>query len=101
MSLEPHLTIAGNLCSVHKYHWPPPVRTVKHHILPKELGGPTTPDNLLLVCDNGHYSIHAFMDARLRGFATPKVTKKEQHYAELGLARMKNGYVNLRPQADS
>jgi len=78
------LTLVGNQCEVHKYHWPVPLRTVKHHIHPQEFGGPTTPANLVKVCDNGHYSIHTVLDALLRGKTPPKSTRRERQLAELG-----------------
>lgn len=81
--IEPR-ALPGNLCTVHGYHYPTPLRTVKHHIVPQEYGGPTTPENLLLVCDNGHYAIHAIQDAMLAGTAIPKGTRKEYAYAQQG-----------------
>jgi hypothetical protein len=78
-------TIRGNHCIVHGYHWPVPVRTVRHHIWPKEWGGPDVESNLVNVCDTGHYNIHAYMDAAFGGKPVPKITKRERLYAELGL----------------
>jgi len=89
MSHEPHLTLAGNSCEVHKYHWPRPLRTVKHHIWPQEYGGPTVPTNLVLVCDTGHYNIHAVLDALLKGTTPPKTHKAEQSLALAGYAAIK------------
>jgi hypothetical protein len=78
--IEPAM-IRGNHCTVHKYHWPPPQRTVKHHILPLEFGGPDIPGNLRLTCDTGHYNIHqAITD--LRAGRTPKGTRKELELAQ-------------------
>lgn len=83
-SLTAPFTIAGNHCVVHKYHWPKPLRTVKHHIIPQEYGGKTEPGNLLLVCDVGHYNIHAVMDAILNAQTPPSSTRRELYFARLG-----------------
>lgn len=81
MRYDATLTISGDHCTIHGYHWPPINRTVKHHIIPQEWDGPTTPENLLLVCDNGHYNIHLYLEALLSDQTPPKVTRKEKHYA--------------------
>ena len=83
--LEPR-TIPGNFCTVHGYHWPPPARTVRHHITPLGDGGPDTPENECLVCDTGHYNIHEYYNARKKGLTPPKVTRNERDIAEQGLA---------------
>ena len=85
MQLATPLTMPGNRCVVHRYHWPVPARTVVHHILPQEYGGPDTPENKVPVCDTGHYNIHAFLDALVRGLKLlPKVTRKEEALARRG-----------------
>lgn len=89
MSHDAKLRIAGNFCSVHRYHWPPLTRTVKHHIRPQEFGGPTTSANLVLVCDTGHYNIHAALDALLAGKTPPKVTRGELELARQGYAAIR------------
>lgn len=48
-------------CAITKFHTPPPIRYVWHHILPQACGGKTKPDNLVSVCDNCHYAIHALL----------------------------------------
>lgn len=82
------LTLLGNYCTVHGYHWPRPVRTVRHHIQPQQYGGPSTKDNLCNVCDTGHYNIHEYIDAMLDNRALPKVTGKERALAIEGLRRI-------------
>ena len=89
MTVDAPLRIPGNHCTVHRSHRPVPVRTVKHHIMPQEFGGLTEPDNLVWVCDTGHYSIHAALDALLDGKIPPKVAR-----AELALAY--RGYNAIR-----
>lgn len=96
MSHEPHLTLAGNSCTVHGYHWPRPARTVRHHKHPVEYGGPTTPANLVNVCDTGHYNIHAWIEAALRGKPLPKVTKRELEIARVGLAAAQQTFFTKR-----
>lgn len=86
---HPHLTLPGNHCVVHGFHRPAPLRTVRHHIFPQEFGGPTTPENLVLVCDTGHYNIHTCLDALLKGEPLPKATRLEQHLAQQGYAKIK------------
>jgi hypothetical protein len=88
--LEARLTIPGNHCTVHGYHWPEPLRTVKHHILPESEGGKATPDNLVLVCDTGHYSIHHILDIALATGKLPALgTRKEREIASEGYRRIK------------
>lgn len=55
----PYTMPMGLTCAVHKHDsWVP---MEKHHILPQAMGGPSTKENLLTVCCNGHYAIHEFM----------------------------------------
>lgn len=82
-------TIPGNHCVVHGYHWPKPLRTVKHHIHPLSEGGPDTKANLLLVCDTGHYSIHALLEALLKGQPMTGGTRAERTYAVQGYEAIK------------
>jgi hypothetical protein len=93
MSHAEHLTLSGNQCEVHGYHYPKPARTVKHHKHPQEYGGKTTPENLVLVCDTGHYNIHTWIDVNLKGKGeTPKLTKKELEIARIGLAAAQQAF---------
>ena len=81
----PHLTIPGNSCIVHGYHRPNPSRTVHHHIHPQEYGGKTVPENLVWVCDTGHYNIHSLLDALLAGATIEfKGTRLERKLAKQG-----------------
>jgi hypothetical protein len=86
-----HFTLAGNHCTVHGYHRPTPLRTVLHHILPQEYGGPTVAANLVKVCDTGHYNIHACLDALLAGKPMPGGTRREKALARQGLDQIKKG----------
>lgn len=88
--MHAHLTIPGNHCVVHGYHRPKPLRTVKHHIWPQEYGGPSTGENLVQVCDNGHYNIHAILTALIRSQPVPKGTRTETQLARLGFERIQD-----------
>ena len=92
-------SIPGNSCVVHGSHWPVPLRTVKHHILPLEFGGPNVASNLVLTCDTGHYNIHTVLNALLKGETPPKSTRKERAYAQQGYdaiqAKVGPGYTAL------
>jgi hypothetical protein len=48
-------------CTCYKKHTPGALRFVWHHILPAACGGKPTVDNLVEVCDNCHYAIHALL----------------------------------------
>jgi hypothetical protein len=64
-------------CAVHKHHEWVPVN--KHHIWPQGFGGPSTPDNLITLCTNGHYAIHEFIrQLILHGGTVPWTTA--QHF---------------------
>jgi hypothetical protein len=80
-------------CVVHRYHRPPPYRTVQHHIWPKAEGGPTVPENLVWVCDTGHYNVHAAIDQIRAGVEKPDGTRTEVKLAQLGHARSRLGYL--------
>lgn len=81
-------TLPGNHCVVHRYHWPPVQRTVRHHVWPLGMGGPDTAANLVNVCDTGHYSIHGALDALMRG-EPPKGTREERRQAGIGFDRIR------------
>lgn len=86
---EPRLTLAGNHCKVHGYHWPEPLRTVRHHILPEAEGGKATVDNLQDTCDTGHYNIHYLLELLEEGKPIVHLgTRKERAIAEEGWRRI-------------
>lgn len=84
------LTLAGDHCIVHSYHWPPILETVVHHIQPKGMGGPDTEKNKVRVCDNGHRNIHNILRrmvnvGKAEGFvAGVDGTRKEIEIAKRG-----------------
>jgi hypothetical protein len=50
----------GDTCVLHVHEeWVP---MEDHHVWPLGMGGPNAKDNLIRVCANGHYSIHAYFD---------------------------------------
>jgi hypothetical protein len=81
-------------CVVHKHRDDVPLDS--HHIHPKQYGGPSTPDNLIWVCPNGHREIHNYLRLLLRqpGGKKPswiqrrKFGRGVRKYAELGFARI-------------
>lgn len=87
--------LPGNQCTVHRYHWPKPLRTVRHHVWPKEFGGPDSASNLVNVCDTGHYNIHAILTAYLKGAPLPKGTRMEKALARYGFEQITNALPNL------
>jgi hypothetical protein len=54
-------TAVGCTVTPARSHRPVPVRSVWHHLQPKEAGGETTALNLVSLCDNCHYTIHRIM----------------------------------------
>ncbi len=76
------LRLKADHCEVSRWHVPVPTRFVLHHVQPQAAGGPSTPGNLVQVCDNCHYTIHRLMLAMKLGTPLPKA-----HRAQLALAR--------------
>jgi hypothetical protein len=77
-------------CTCDNEHRPAPLRFVWHHILPEVCGGHTIRSNLVSVCDNCHYGIHALMyDLKINGVFSA--------YARFGATRRayfaREGYV--------
>lgn len=91
----PHETIPGDSCTVHNEHRPKPLRTVHHHIWPQEFGGPTVPENLVWICDTGHYNVHAILaelvkTGNLGNLASLPGGTSEKALAVLGFNRILN-----------
>lgn len=78
-------TLRGDLCVIHRYHWPKPQRTVRHHCWPKEYGGPDVEENLINLCDTGHYNVHTAIEDLRRG-RVPKGTRKELALAQYAMS---------------
>ena len=75
-------------CQVHGTHRPAPLRTVQHHIWPREYGGPPEASNRVWTCDTGHYNIHVALALALDGQPV-QGTREERRLALLGVARMR------------
>lgn len=78
----------GNFCTVHGYHYPKPLRTVIHHVWPREFGGPDVAANRVQTCDTGHYSIHTLLDQLRKGKPMVGGTRRERELARLGYDRI-------------
>lgn len=48
-------------CLVHKVHKPEPLRVVRHHVQPLGMGGPDVEENIIDICDTGHYNVHVVL----------------------------------------
>jgi hypothetical protein len=71
-------------CDLHRYHYPRAIRLVWHHKQPKAMGGADTADNLIGVCDTGHYNTHQVLGSMVFGKARPKCTRSELRTATEG-----------------
>jgi hypothetical protein len=77
--------VVSSACTVHGYHWPAPLRIIRHHIQPEGMGGETAPANLVDVCDTGHMNIHRLMGDLLRGGPMRRGgTRRERTLAQRG-----------------
>lgn len=54
----------GMQCAVHKHRELVPLHT--HHVHPLGEGGEDVKGNEVIVCANGHYSVHALLDLMLK-----------------------------------
>ena len=78
--VEP-VSLPGDECEAHRYHWPPVRETVVHHIWPRGMGGPDRAPNRIRICPTGHANVHRAIRAIIRG------VKPEGGRAELALAQ--------------
>lgn len=82
----------GTNCKVHR-HWSR-VPIELHHVWPLGDGGPNLPSNLISVCANGHYAIHACLDLlrhgehKLTWRQTISFGRKVRAYAQQGWAQI-------------
>jgi hypothetical protein len=98
VSHDATLRVLGDWCLVHGDHRPRPTRTVKHHVWPQQYGGPTIDSNLVLICDTGHYNVHAALDAMLAGRLPPKVARAELRLAQAGYDAILAAYAGHVPK---
>lgn len=78
---------ADPVCTLHRDHGTArPLRLVAHHVHPLAYGGRSTPGNLAVVCDNGHYSVHEILNLLLKGKPLPRYfgTRLERAMASRG-----------------
>ena len=62
----------ASVCTVSDWHRPPPMRYVWHHVQPQVCGGRTIAVNLVSLCDNCHFAVHALLyQMKLNGKVTP------------------------------
>jgi HNH endonuclease len=74
-------------CQVHRRHYPTPLMLHDHHIQPAAMGGPSTPDNMVIACPTGHMNIHAVLASLVFGTGRPKATVSEKQLAAEGYRR--------------
>jgi hypothetical protein len=87
-------------CKVHGYHYPSPIRTVVHHIFPQEWGGKTIAENLVTVCDTGHYNIHAILADLVVHQGVQVDTKGTRTERALAFQGYRQWVVNGKPALD-
>jgi hypothetical protein len=76
---------ADGPCHVHRAHKPEPLRVIRHAILPIAMGGSATDeDNLLDICDTGHFNVHLIFGLLLLGRAMPHGHNAEKKIALTG-----------------
>jgi len=59
LTLQP----SGTTCVCVKSHRPASVQFERHHIWPKEYGGPSVDENLVYICGTTHNTVHAYIRA--------------------------------------
>lgn len=84
-------------CEVHNRHMPPSHVNHKHHIWPQGEGGPTVPENIVVVCPTGHYNTHELLNlykvhrGNLPYSVRRRYARGEQKLARLGYQRIMRG----------
>lgn len=82
-------------CQIHLVHRPLSHQNHIHHIWPKGMGGPNIPENTVISCATGHFSIHLILKEWVRLDGKPDksflktYTRGERKYAEMGYRRFK------------
>lgn len=93
---DPHTQIRATTepCRLHQRHMPNTHVNHRHHVWPLGDGGPDVPDNIIIVCPTGHYSIHDLLNhyKMLMGNVPFDIVKRYSHeerkYAKLGYDRI-------------
>lgn len=60
-------------CPCVKTHVPSVITFHQHHILPLGMGGPDTPENLILLCPTQHLAIHHLLRELVRTDGEPEL----------------------------
>lgn len=67
------------------HHRPAVMRFVWHHLQPRACGGPTTPANLVSLCDSCHATIHVLLWHLAKGTRPPsRGTRGQRRLAQRG-----------------
>ncbi len=77
-------------CLVHgSRHIPNSHVNHRHHVWPVSLGGPDTPDNIVVVCPTGHANIHTLLNLfRVHRGEPPYTETRQFAFGERELARL-------------
>lgn len=92
-------TYSYDPCQVHAFHRPTPQVCFRYYVWPLDMGGPDTPENVVIVCPTGFTNISLlFDDIKHNGGVTAyayrrKFAQTEVHVAELGWSRFTKGAV--------
>lgn len=84
-------------CLIHNRHRPTSHINHRHHVWPLASGGPTTADNIVVVCPTGHSNIHHLLQLLERGNGVlaaaqlRRFSAEECRLAALGWERMRRG----------
>ena len=88
-------------CLCAREHRPDPMEYVEHHVWPKGMGGPDTPDNLVWLCPTTHLNVHEILRrmmkqgplslAVLRGVEPRRVNRYAWYIARQGYAKWRMG----------
>jgi hypothetical protein len=76
--------VTERACHVHGSHRPEAITLHVHHVQPISMGGPSVPDNKVVVCPTGHFNVHAVLAALVFDQPQPKATRNEVELARRG-----------------
>lgn len=74
LTQPPPLAAPGTACTLHRYHWPKPLRTELHHVVPRAWQLSWAPEGKLglwapetkAICPSGHRNVHIRMVELMR-----------------------------------
>lgn len=70
-------------CRCCRKHTPQPLTVDNHHIQPESWHGPTTADNLVVLCPTCHHSVHALIDLYVYYNRKPKLAEMRDRFGTL------------------